>query len=841
MSSRRIRISSGLVLTVALAGAGWLFAQKSETPPPGHLLPRGTVIYVGVDGGTAHLDAWKKTAAYESLCESGLIDVVTKLVSAVQDASGGAEGIPGQFHAAGQHILDQGFSLAVSLGEGDGFPTPWAILVLHNGAPLEDRLGPFAIGAARGQIDFETKQEGARKITRGLLPRTPGAELAWWSEKGHLVVVAGLNAVESAIAVADGGANITANPLWAKYAVDKPGFEVSTVSWLDVASIRQKFGGMPVPGLMKAEQKQPVTVNEAATLFGLDMLQVVAARSGYKDRALWSEMKIDAPSPRKGLLSLSDQEPIQLSDLPRLPHSTSGFAGSSFDWANAYDTLLTIAHGAEAWMPPPERGQIDAGLTKLKAKLGFDLKTDLLAALGNIHCVYADSGQIPFGLGFAVAVEVDDAVVLRKSVDRLLALLEQQTGGEVVVRRHSRNGQELIVLEIVNGGISPALSIGEKWISIGLGSQSVDAFLLRQAGRLPHWEPSAGLQAALAEFPSKFTAITIADPRETYLLAAGVAPFLMNAAQAGLRQSRTVPPEFQFPVSAADIPPAELITRPLFENVAVAVPGKDGTTYSSRTSLPAGPFSGAVDGGTAFTTTAVATALLLPAVQQAREAARRSQSTNNLKQMMLAMHNYLDTYKTFPEGTVPNEKLKPDERLSWMTKILPFLDQAALHREIDFEEGWEDESNAKALKTRVSVFQNPSAVPAAGEYGVTNYVGIAGVGKDGPELPAKNPRAGIFAYNRGTRIQEITDGTSNTMAITNGTGDGPWGAGGRSTIRSLTQKPYINGPDGIGGPHSGGISVGFGDGSVRFLSEKIDPKVFEALSTIAGGEVIGDF
>ena len=70
---------------------------------------------------------------------------------------------------------------------------------------------------------------------------------------------------------------------------------------------------------------------------------------------------------------------------------------------------------------------------------------------------------------------------------------------------------------------------------------------------------------------------------------------------------------------------------------------------------------------------------------------------------------------------------------------------------------------------------------------------------------------------------------------------GPWIAGGDSTIRPLTKKPYINGPDGIGGPYTGGCNIGLADGSVRFVSENIDPTVFERLSTIADGNPIGDF
>ena len=321
----------------------------------------------------------------------------------------------------------------------------------------------------------------------------------------------------------------------------------------------------------------------------------------------------------------------------------------------------------------------------------------------------------------------------------------------------------------------------------------------------------------------------------------GFAPFLLGGAQAGLRQSRVLPPDFEFPLSMADVPPAELVVGPLFPNVSVAVVDDDGMHYTSRMSLAGIPFAGAVDGGTAVASSAVLVALLLPAVQQAREAARRTQSRNNLKQIAIALHNYHDVYGHFPEGTHPNEKLKPGERLSWLAKILPYLDQATLHESIDFEEGWEDDTNEAPLKTKLFVFQNPSARDENTEYATTHYVGLAGLGKEGPELPVTSRKAGVFAYNRGTKIRDITDGTSNTLAVADGTDHGPWGAGGKATIRPLTKKPYINGPDGIGGPHQGGIMAGLCDGSVRFISENIDPSVMEALVTIRGGEVIPSF
>ena len=106
------------------------------------------------------------------------------------------------------------------------------------------------------------------------------------------------------------------------------------------------------------------------------------------------------------------------------------------------------------------------------------------------------------------------------------------------------------------------------------------------------------------------------------------------------------------------------------------------------------PIPGGDGGATSVAVPAVLVALLLPAVQQAREAARRSQSKNNMKQIGLAMHNYHDTYNHFPAGTVENDGLEVTERLSWMVSILPFLEQAALYNQIDMKEGFSSATNS---------------------------------------------------------------------------------------------------------------------------------------------------
>lgn len=164
---------------------------------------------------------------------------------------------------------------------------------------------------------------------------------------------------------------------------------------------------------------------------------------------------------------------------------------------------------------------------------------------------------------------------------------------------------------------------------------------------------------------------------------------------------------------------------------------------------------------------AVLIALLLPAVQQAREAARRSQCKNNLKQIGLALHNYHDAYNMFPPesiwayGAVGSWQPR---NFSWLCMILPYLDQAPLYNQTNFSlPVW----NQPIMSRMLPVLTCPSdpGVGAPGStYGMatTNYAGAEGYDwwpRSG------NPLGGIFTLNGATRISAVTDGTSNTIAV----------------------------------------------------------------------------
>jgi prepilin-type processing-associated H-X9-DG protein len=213
-------------------------------------------------------------------------------------------------------------------------------------------------------------------------------------------------------------------------------------------------------------------------------------------------------------------------------------------------------------------------------------------------------------------------------------------------------------------------------------------------------------------------------------------------------------------------------------------------------------------------------ALLLPAVQAAREAARRAQCSNNLKQIVLAMHNYHDVYKCLPSAMTTDEDGNPMR--SWRVAVLPYIESGAVYDRYDFDEPWDGPNNQLLEGTRSSVYVCPSD-PFAGSID-TSYVMIVGKGTMGGEP------------NEFVTFADVTDGTSNTIIAIEVANSGiPWMEPRDMTVDEAIA--YITTP-GSTLPHPGGVNVAMADGSVRFIASTIDPQLLEYLLTRDDGQQV---
>ncbi len=200
-------------------------------------------------------------------------------------------------------------------------------------------------------------------------------------------------------------------------------------------------------------------------------------------------------------------------------------------------------------------------------------------------------------------------------------------------------------------------------------------------------------------------------------------------------------------------------------------------------------------------------------ITQARESARRSQSTNNLKQFALAMHMYADNNKHFPPAASVDKAGKP--LLSWRVHLLPYIEQEALYKQFKLDEAWDSDHNKPLIDKMPKLFENPSSIPL--EAGTTSYLVVRG-------------KETVFHDDKGTKFAEIRDGTSKTILIVE--------AGPKSAV--VWTKPEDIEFDekdpwaGLLGMREGGFIAAFADGSVRFLSESISKEDIKALFTRAG-------
>ncbi len=284
-------------------------------------------------------------------------------------------------------------------------------------------------------------------------------------------------------------------------------------------------------------------------------------------------------------------------------------------------------------------------------------------------------------------------------------------------------------------------------------------------------------------------------------------------------------------------------------------------------------------------------ALLLPAIQAVREAARRASCLNNLNQIGVALQNYEAAQRVLPSGTVDKEGPVHDVpqgyKMSWLVQLLPYMEENVTFTHIDFAVGAFDEKNAAVRAIGIASYLCPSCPirarngtpregteqaresaeysqnPAAlGTYVVSNYAGC----QNDVEKPIDVNNNGVFFLNSHIRAEDVTDGTAHTIYVGEKMGsekDLGWMAGTRATLRNMGVPMFENYRSGRGAYHPysdepapgaadagdlfvGGFSSGhpsvcnflFGDGRVASLDKATEPKVMQQLANRADGELL---
>lgn len=823
----------GCVLSTAVAMFVGFEAVRGQTgKKPAEISPEqffsaDTVAYFRYDGTKAHHADWEKTAAYKALVKSGLTKSIDEWLTKLSEQEPKAE-VAQKFM---WHLLENGFSVGIIPSDIVPQGPPELTVLLHNGASLDSEITEWISSEFKVVQETSTLNGKERQQKKVYFPGS-GDCVAWWSEGNHFVLTVGNNA-ESAMNVLDGKSKgITTLPEWQRRNALPDGQILTGVAWIDTQRIIEKYRNVEIPD---GPNGKAIKVGDILSLLGVDNLTEFIGRQGYDGEVCVSNVDILLDGPRRGALKLLGGKSMTLDDLPPLPEYATTIMTSSVDAANAYDCVMEIIAKAmdQFGAPEKDREEFANGLKQADEAVGGSLRDDVLANLGPVHTFFNDPTNGIGGFGFGYAVKAKESDKLKTALDRLLQLIpEPQGDDEPRVMRNANNGRDYISFGQPGIPFFPTLTIHDGWLVAGLSTQTVGAFYDRKAGELEKWSPTEEHQKLLEKLPQEFVSMSINDPREWIRAANQYLPFIQGAMASS--------PETQgFPLPT--LPSSDRIARSIFPTVSVTTIDDVGVHYRTRLALPGLPLFGTMD-NMSVGTSAVAVALLLPAVQQAREAARRTQSKNHLKQLMLAVHNYHDVHNEFPRGTLPRQE-KPEDSLSWCVAILPYIDQAALSQKLDENKTWDADANKLAGQTAIQTFRNPSATDVDLDgYAQTDYAGVAGLGKDGPKKKVSDKGAGIFANFRSTKIRDITDGTSNTVMFGEVIKErGPWIQGGKATIRPFVEKPYINGPDGWGGNHTGGAFFSMADGSVRFISENIDPKTMEALITIQGGEVVGDF
>jgi len=631
-----------------------------------------------------------------------------------------------------------------------------------------------------------------------------GPAITWGIQGNYLLAGIGEGSLEGILQREMGSAPAWLTALHKQLSVQRP----ATVTYVNVKKLVEQIAS---PAGLRAR-----AMIEAA---GLGNVTTLTSVTGLDGEGVVNRTLIGIEGKPVGLVNAALGKPLGLNDLAPIPCDANLAIVNRLDLARLIDTALDSARKID----PQMAADIDRGLKNVNEKLGVDLRNDVLNSLGDVWCAYnsPDEGGLLI-TGLTAVVQVKDYDRLAAAHAKLLNVAKAALGqvdqaaaketvpfsptrksGQSARIEHLQFAEQDIYFVSASGlPFAPAWCLTRTELIVAVYPQQIKAYLSRGAD----YKSLATLPAVAETFSGEEGPLEL-----SYFQPRGFLDYLYPLMCMGVQMASQDFARQGIDLNVSIIPAAPTIYKHLRPSVSVVRRTDAGIEIINSGTLPGSSLSSSAP---------VMAGLLLPALSKARESARRAQSMNNMKQIALAMFNYASTYNnSFPPAYRSNENGKP--LLSWRVAILPFLEQDALYRQFHLDEPWDSEHNKKLLAQMPAFYRSPASPVSAAKPGMTNYLTVRG--KDT-----------VFPGKEGIKLNEITDGTSNTIMVVEASDANavPW------TKPDDFEYNEKDPAAGLGGLFPGGFNAAMCDGSVRFISSAIDTETLRRLFNRHDGQPV---
>ncbi len=628
-----------------------------------------------------------------------------------------------------------------------------------------------------GQTDFAKEKIGNDTVHVGLADRA-GVTQVLGFHGDHLIFASSKQLWEKVSKRIDASQRA---PLWARELfADQPIRRLANFGVVHISRIKDLLLASKDPSFDQAL--------DAIDHLGLDALIIKQGTDKTSNVSV-----IQAKGNRKGLLSTVDSPPFTNEQLKEFPDDCTAAIGIKL----SPDNILNLI---QQFLPDQPISKLKA-LEEFKKRFGINLKADLLDHLsGELRGFSSGSILKPKMIGI---IGIKDANAFQSTLETLNEKVQEQIGDGPGKFSEKTGRDGVTVYGFKNPlGSSVYWAFHESELLFGSNSRAISSFLRKRKSRESSFPDQPLVAAILGNPPADSlgpVGFQLTDMNQIIEALLPMASIALNF----------IPPDSGIDISPDDIPsPAAL--RGLRPNVSVGYLTKTGGALISRYDTPVSMEA----------SYGVLIGMLLPAVQQARAAAQRTQTLNNFRQLALAALNFESANRRFPAAFSVDEDGKP--LLSWRVHLLPYLEEQELYEKFHLDEPWDSPHNIKLLEEMPQVYQSISTKLPEG-----HTMALAPAADD--TIISQKPSDG----NLGVELTEITDGSSNTILFIEGGSENavPWTAPKDLDLEEVANTNFNTG-------RHRKFCVVLADGSTRLMDNSLTLNDFLGICLMNDGELM---